>query len=564
MSVTPDAATPPAATGAGADPWILLGVPLDASPDDIRAAYARQLEALRAHAATGHPAGAERLAAAHQAYRTLMALAAPASATPIEAALPPLALAVKFQTFLHQDNRFTGKGTVRVEGTRFEVEARLRRPFAFARRRWSFALAEVRNAARDGDLVTFVVVGQGKPWRAVLSFADGLEAGRFFARLPDTRDDGLLTLRDSHKDFQQRLAALDRGTPVTWGLLAANLLLYLVVGLAGGGWITAAPEVLARFGGNLGPLTTDGQWWRLLSATFLHGGLGHLLGNMVALTVFGRLAERIYGSAPFAACYLLCGLVGATATLIFHADAVGVGASGAIFGVIGLLLAFLAADREFLPPSARRQLFINWAIFAGYIFIQGMGKAGTDNAAHGAGLVAGLALGFIVGNPLRRVGGGIPLLSGRMGAGALLCGLAVLAGVLAAPRLEVDYRARRELVDIARRLGEVEKQLGDTGKRLTAPGGGGTPAELLQALRTTQDGYAGLERQVLQVRTQGGEMARRRDLLLRFIRLRQDGLRAIGQGVERDDQALVLAGSAYLKEATALVPKIIQPMKLRP
>lgn len=138
-----------------------------------------------------------------------------------------------------------------------------------------------------------------------------------------------------------------------------------------------------------------GEWWRLFTVTLLHGGLLHLFFNMYALYLSGPLVEQLYGRRLFLLFYLLFAAAGSIGSYVFGGDLPAVGASGAIFGLFGLLL---AASRTHNPVVDRRGrmllgqigslVLINLAI--GFIIPR------VDNAAHIGGLMAGLWLGFIV------------------------------------------------------------------------------------------------------------------------------------------------------------------------
>ena len=123
-----------------------------------------------------------------------------------------------------------------------------------------------------------------------------------------------------------------RVTPVTWGLIAINVAVFGLQELAPG------LHIVARFS-QYPPLVDAGEWWRLLTAMFLHGGVLHLLFNMYALWLFGPVLERRFGSPSYAALYIAGGLGGGMLYQLIGSDAAAVGASGAIFGLLGALLA---------------------------------------------------------------------------------------------------------------------------------------------------------------------------------------------------------------------------------
>jgi membrane associated rhomboid family serine protease len=124
-----------------------------------------------------------------------------------------------------------------------------------------------------------------------------------------------------------------RATPVTWGLIVVDVVIFGLQELFD------RLDILHRFA-QIPVLVTHGEWWRVLTAMFLHGGVLHLLFNMYALWLFGPVLERRFGSVPYAALYLAGGISGGMLFQLLGADrAAAVGASGAIFGLLGALLA---------------------------------------------------------------------------------------------------------------------------------------------------------------------------------------------------------------------------------
>ena len=124
-----------------------------------------------------------------------------------------------------------------------------------------------------------------------------------------------------------------------------------------------------RFGSNFGPLTWTGQEWRLLTSAFLHFGIIHIALNMYALYQGGALVERLFGSARFAVIYLLSALSGSVASGWWDPLRNSAGASGAIFGVYGALLAFLAVRRADIPPSMLKSISSSALLFCLYSLV---------------------------------------------------------------------------------------------------------------------------------------------------------------------------------------------------
>jgi membrane associated rhomboid family serine protease len=155
-------------------------------------------------------------------------------------------------------------------------------------------------------------------------------------------------------------------------------------------------ERLVMWGASWGPLSLDRQWWRMFTFMFVHGELGHLLVNMCCLWVMGRMAERIFGKWAFLLLYILSGLAGGILTLGLRPEVVASGASAAIFGVMGVLLATLSLGR--LPESAAKLKRRFWPllIFVAYSLYSTATDSSVDHAAHVGGLLAGLAMGILL------------------------------------------------------------------------------------------------------------------------------------------------------------------------
>jgi len=185
---------------------------------------------------------------------------------------------------------------------------------------------------------------------------------------------------------------------VTQAIFGANVAVFIGMTLAIGSAMLSNPpgEQLVHWGANFGPLTIGGQWWRLLTCLFVHGGLLHIGFNMWCLWDLGRLAESVYGKWTFAAVYLLCGLSASLGSLIWNPVVLSVGASGAIFGIAGALISSFYLGEFSLPRAAVTGMMRSVVMFVGYNLFFGAIIARTDNAAHIGGLVMGLILGALI------------------------------------------------------------------------------------------------------------------------------------------------------------------------
>ena len=244
--------------------------------------------------------------------------------------------------------------------------------------------------------------------------------------------------------------------PVTVVLIALNLAVFAAMLAGGAGLWHSQNGVQLAWGANFGPATKDGQWWRLGSAMFLHFGLLHLGMNMASLFDGGRLVERMFGPLRFLAIYVLSGLTGNLLSLIVQGDrAVSGGASGAIFGVYGALLAFLWQQRDTLDRREFVRLFWGAGLFAAITIVLGLNIPGIDNGAHIGGFISGLLAGAALVRPLDA-----DSLLGRyrqplashgqwLAGGALALLIAVLIVAIPAPRYRwsEELMARNEISD---------------------------------------------------------------------------------------------------------------------
>jgi rhomboid protease GluP len=153
-------------------------------------------------------------------------------------------------------------------------------------------------------------------------------------------------------------------------------------------------ESLIQWGANYGPRTTQGEWWRMFTCMFVHIGILHLLFNMLALWNVGGFMEQVLGHTGFLVLYLLAGLLGSMASVVWNPFAVSAGASGAIFGLYGGLLAFLVRHRDRQQHAFLAALRTNTLAFLGYNVVFGFIIPGIDMAAHLGGLAGGFVCGF--------------------------------------------------------------------------------------------------------------------------------------------------------------------------
>lgn len=179
-------------------------------------------------------------------------------------------------------------------------------------------------------------------------------------------------------------------------IFGANVAAFLAMAIASGGVIDFSNLDPRSVGANYGPLTLTGDWWRLVTYMFVHAGLMHIAFNMWCLWDLGKLCESLYGRWTFGAIYIITGIGGGLARLAWNPLVPSVGASGAIFGLAGALIASFYLGEFSLPRFAIAGTLRSLVIFA--VFNLGIGQVlgGVDNACHIGGLVTGLVIGALI------------------------------------------------------------------------------------------------------------------------------------------------------------------------
>jgi rhomboid protease GluP len=314
--------------------------------------------------------------------------------------------------------RFRGQGQLAIEPDFVLVRGSCHRSFRFPeRQQHRLRKVDIVNVRRDGRDVRFDVIGIKETVTMGCSAADTEAAKRLVALLPVRQTEEFAVAHAEREEFHDRIDYWSPSTPVTWTLLALNIGIFLLMwwqqhehgSIAAQmrmmDWKSIAlgmldAQQLEAWGANVGRRTLNGEWWRLFTSMFLHGGPLHLLVNMVVLYQAGQLAERIFGSLRFTGLYLIAGLCGSLASVLWNSHGNSVGASGALFGIVGGLLAFIRREHSGVPPTVVKDMqgallpFLLFNIGAGFIYPH------TDNAAHLGGLVGGWLAGHLLARSL--------------------------------------------------------------------------------------------------------------------------------------------------------------------
>lgn len=349
--------------------------------------------------------------------------------------------------------------------------------------------------------------------------------------------------------------ALHEQTPrVYWTpvILAANVAVFAAMVLFGHvNVMSPAADSLVRWGANFAPKTVNGEWWRIFSSMFVHVGIVHLLFNMWVLAQAGPLVERLFGNTAFLILYVLSGLAGSLATLARSSLVVSAGASGAIFGVYGALLGFLALRRHTLPVQITRGLGGSAVFFVGFNVFYGITQKGIDLAAHGGGLVAGLLCGLALSWLL--TSGGRASRAARIGLVGV-CGLGlVLAGALALKGSVANVAAAIE------RFTPVESRaLDEFNATIDRFKGGEIPgAEAARIVeRDVLPPWRASRERLSALRHVPASQKRLVSLMLRYMKLREESWELFAEGARQEDAGKIRQGNAKNAEAEKVVQEI--------
>lgn len=222
----------------------------------------------------------------------------------------------------------------------------------------------------------------------------------FAVRREATREDAAQSyISSSRERIVDGFFAVFKPVPgyyVTPILITLNVLVYLLLGLTtlftGNSFLAIHPLILIQFGADFKLYTLTDEPWRLFSSVFMHLDVLHLFFNMYVLMVCGIYLERIIGSWKFLAAYLICGFAASTTSLWWNDLIPSVGASGAIYGLIGILLAMLSL-KKLIEPVERQSLLISILITICFNYVIALVQGSRiDHGAHFGGLIFGFLL----------------------------------------------------------------------------------------------------------------------------------------------------------------------------
>jgi rhomboid protease GluP len=184
--------------------------------------------------------------------------------------------------------------------------------------------------------------------------------------------------------------------PATLSLIGLNALMFVTMVLLGISLAGPTPSQARLFGADFGPLTLNGQWWRLVTSMFVHYGILHIGLNMWCLWNLGRAAEQLMGRFSYLFAYFVSGIFGSIVSVYWHPLATGAGASGAIFGLAGVLVTYVYFKKTPAHLQIDRKMLGSLGTFILYNLAFGAAIPGISNAAHIGGLVMGLVVGALL------------------------------------------------------------------------------------------------------------------------------------------------------------------------
>jgi rhomboid protease GluP len=450
-------------------------------------------------------------------------------------------------------------------------------------------LGAARSLARGGAPAPGIPDAAAGPRRVLAGFlGDGapgpevreaeLAAARWAWPQVVATGDAARSLRGEIRTFESRSHAASRAR-VTPALVVACIAVFAAMVARGTSPLEPDNRVMLEWGANFGPsVVFDHQPWRLFASMFLHFGLIHLLFNMYCLATAGPTVERFFGHVGFAGLYVISGLAGSIASLFVHPTVISAGASGAIFGVFGGLLGFLALRHREVPAALLKPMRSGALAFVGYNTLFSLGVPGIDMAAHLGGLVGGFLYGLLwtAATSARSPEAGVlvPVLKRSavlVVASALLAGLGrkatdVAHGViLADPRMGQAITSQRDAIEAwnafnAEAMPVLQEfdRIGRSIDELTTAlhEGGLSDAEANQMIARLKDDCRRLEARIPKLPARSGEIQQIRQHLITAQSIQLRMLTSLEQFLATGDEAAHIEGprgftasaDAYLKE----------------
>ncbi|MEO8673624.1 MAG: rhomboid family intramembrane serine protease [Tahibacter sp.] len=259
---------------------------------------------------------------------------------------------------------------------------------------------------------------------------------------PPAVDEADMTVSEEFAVFNHTLEGLTPRVYVTYALIGANVLVFVLMTLFGADAFDPGTAFLLHWGADYGPQTFGGQSWRLLSSLLVHIGIFHLASNMIVFLQVAPTVERMLGNIGFLLTYLTAGLAGSLWALFYNPMQIHAGASGAIFGIYGALLALLLRERSSIPAHVQSGLRTFVLFFIAFNVLQSV-RPNISLAAHVGGMTGGFLVGLLLAQPLAA-----PARAGRTVRGFALAAFGAVLFVGGATVVEARYPNLGRIVEL--------------------------------------------------------------------------------------------------------------------
>lgn len=200
-----------------------------------------------------------------------------------------------------------------------------------------------------------------------------------------------INIIDKEKERNEKVKIF-KEYPVTMILIAINVIVFIITAILSKNIIDINTLVLVEYGAKVNYLINKGEIFRLLTAAFLHGGIVHILFNMYSLYIVGTVVEKIYGWKKYITIYILSALTSSLLSYILAPMTISVGASGAIFGILGAFLYFAIKERKHLQRGILGNII---AVIVLNLYI-GFTSTSIDNLGHIGGFLGGFILSILL------------------------------------------------------------------------------------------------------------------------------------------------------------------------
>lgn len=354
--------------------------------------------------------------------------------------------------------------------------------------------------------------------------------------------------------FAQRLIQLTprvRATPV---LLAINIGVFVVMLLFGGSLADPSAQFLFESGASRGIDTANGQWWRLLTCTFIHIGVIHVAFNMYCLYALGPLAERFVGSVGFVILYLASGLVGSLASAIWSPMVVSAGASGSLFGNFGGLVGIYVRAQRTIPTAVLQEHRSSLVGLLVINLIIGLTVPRIDMAGHIGGFVMGIVCGLSLGHPITREGAARRVLRNvltAIGSAAII----VIFAIVVRERIGWIVGSHNELTEIERIESRVIDEFNHALDRSTQ---GQIDKEQFAAVieRDILPAWTDVRQRLDRVRVPPDIDRQRVETLRQYMKLREEAIDLTARSLRANDPVLSEQAHARMQAAQQLVERM--------